>query len=113
MLQAYRAGLLLPDYKFKWTSRIREKWMLDLLESEYTADASLEMLRLQAAFSSRIEDPKQAIAEIGKKMFQRMLQREGDVTACLGVGADPASQQKMQQLWKIMKEQGMLDSNKL
>lgn len=108
MLQAYRAGLLEPAYKFKWTSRIRENWMLDAIQRENDARQGLHVLGIRSAFATLFEDPNTTLQDMLKRAGALSGYRESNPVALLGLDTTQ-ERQMLQELWRAMKQQGMLD----
>ena len=58
---AFRRGLLAPDYPNGIQSRIREEWVLDLLEREYEAEYTMSKLLMKEIMLAPIIDRKHVI----------------------------------------------------
>lgn len=58
---AFRRGLLAPDYPNGIQSRIREEWVLDLLEREYEAEYTMSKILMKEIMLAPIIDRKHVI----------------------------------------------------
>lgn len=58
---AFRRGLLAPDYPNGLQSRIREEWIIDLLEREYEAEYTMSKILLKEIILAPIISRKQVI----------------------------------------------------
>jgi hypothetical protein len=108
MLQAYRAGLLEPAYESKWLSRIRENWMLDAIERENDATQALLTIQVRAAFANLFEKPGDILPEMLKQIERLSGYKENNPAALLDAMGGQGTQM-LQQLWRAMKQQGMLE----
>lgn len=61
---AFRRGLLAPDYPNGLQSRIREEWILDLLEREYEAEYTMSKILMKEIMLSPIIDRRHVIDHI-------------------------------------------------
>lgn len=61
---AFRRGLLAPDYPNGLQSRIREEWILDILEREYEAEYTMSKILLKEIMLAPIIDRKHVIDHI-------------------------------------------------
>lgn len=61
---AFRRGLLAPDYPNGLQSRIREEWILDLLEREYEAEYTMSKILMKEIMLAPIIDRRHVIDHI-------------------------------------------------
>lgn len=61
---AFRRGLLAPDYPNGLQSRIREEWILDILEREYEAEYTMSKILMKEIMLAPIIDRKHVIDHI-------------------------------------------------
>ena len=82
--------------------------MLELIEREQDAQLGLVNVQTRAAFATLLEDPQATLTEMLKMITKLCRHRDGDPMALLSSG-DGQSLQMVEQLWRAMQQQGMLN----
>ena len=107
ILQAYRAGLLKQRDTCKWTSRVREEWMLMLMQNEREAELGRSMMLVKSAFAPLLKQPAQVMQQ-WTNLIQALSEfQEGNPAALLKL-ANKQDIAPLQELWRAMHAEGML-----
>lgn len=108
MVQAYRCGLLRPGFTHKWSSRIRENWLLRSIEQEHDAASVHATLQFKSSFAPLLQNPSQMMEESLKLLDALGRYGEGDPTALLYIQRRAEQLSVLQELWRAMSTHGML-----
>lgn len=107
MTKLYLAGHLSAKTPQTLEGQLREEMLMVMLAQQQDADLERDLLFLQTTFPHQFFKPESL-----KQMIRRtrVLQtyREGDVTAMASAGKAVQGLEELRQLWKIMKEEGIL-----
>jgi hypothetical protein len=107
MLQAYRAGLLKEKESCRWTSRIREEWMLLLMQQEADAQLGVEITHMEAAFAPLLDKPGQQMKKWRELLNALAEFKEGNPASLIRLRSR-GDLAPLTELWRLMHEQGML-----
>lgn len=107
MVQAFRAGLLKPGYTHKWSSRIREAWLLKSIEQEDDAELGINALHLKSQFAAWMENRQSSLTDMLRRMSLLGRYGEGDPTALLSLN-NSSDMKSLQELWQVLRHNGIV-----